>query len=157
MTVFYYLTNYSSGAAYYNGSEWRSIGSVNWGTGTGNISNNTLDISCWNADISKIMLKVISNNTAAPKIGMGMCYNGSTWIGNYTYSYKDGGWTTSTFEEAMYWNISTLKPNGIIFVDSGTTTFSNSNVTVSFFDRLLGDLGTSAIFIFNQISSLLIR
>jgi hypothetical protein len=47
--------------------------------------------------------------------------------------------------------------NNISFVDSGTTTFSNSSITASTFSRLAGDLGTMANFIFQAISTLRIQ
>jgi hypothetical protein len=47
--------------------------------------------------------------------------------------------------------------NNISFVDSGTTTFSNSDITASTFQRLAGDLGTMANFIFQAISTLRIH
>jgi hypothetical protein len=140
--VYSMYVNYSKPASATNLSKWQ-VKSPNVPSGSKTV-NYTLN-TCWN--VNPLQFKSTISSSSQTSLS---CYNGTTWVVLESAS----GFSNMLYEEAMWWNVDT---NGIKFVDSGNTTFSNSNVTTSYFDRLAGDIGTAATFIFNQISSLLIR
>jgi hypothetical protein len=135
------LTNpkYTSYGECYDGASWTTISNISTsneaGAGTlGSPCSAQLNDGDWNTGCV--------NNQIVPTFGWN---NGASGIIAYGYIY----------EEAMWWTSGNY--NGIKFADNGTTTFSNSNITAPYISRLTGDIGVNAVFIFNQISSLLIR
>ena len=73
--------------------------------------------------------------------------------------YWDGrAWNINTSHGCNYTslNLKTQLTGNITYSGAGTTTFSNSNITASFF-RLAGDLTSGAVFIFKSFSSLWAR
>lgn len=55
-------------------------------------------------------------------------------------------WTINASWGCNYSNLNLTR--NITYADSGTTTFTNSNITSNWFNRLIGNAGTAAIFIF---------
>jgi hypothetical protein len=137
-----------------------SVNAANFGIlfsakATGSTSTRTVNVDFIN-------MTVFYNTSSNFSQSSAYAYNGTAWVKVGTDSTGTNDYTASDiYEQDMYFNSTAASGNiagaGIKFVDSGTTTFSNSNITVSVFDRLVGDLGTAAIFVFQQASNLLIK
>ena len=176
-----------AGSNYKNATKWDVAATavdenVTYGTGTTDLWGTTWTVADMNNASTGVILSVNSSGAIIPAVDMmqmRVYYNTTTTDTNYSqtskFCYDGSAWqplgTNSTatnnlsasdiYEQDVFFNSATASGNfagaGIKFVDSGTTTFSNSTITAHWFNRLAGDLGTAAIFIFKAASQLWIR
>jgi hypothetical protein len=107
--------------------------------------NFTIPSDCWNYNNTYVYFRILSATNTVPPGNSGSiyyCYN-STWKEIYNNASGNGG-ESATYEEAIYWNTSTIIINNI----KAYTKFNNQEITGNF--KINGTTFTTNYFLENE-------